>query len=648
MSSRPVLHLTLGGGVRCTLAGRPVPLSSSPVRRVLGYIALMPGQAEHRGRLAAMMWENSNATQARQNLRQALHKLRRDLGADWPGLVIGRGEIALRPGWVVTDLDDALLQLKQGVVPESLTSGQLAPGRILASDAPAGEMFESWLRIRQRDAEVALTDALTALMDGDAGAVSERAAEALLRLDPSDERAARHLMRRLHLSGRTGRALELYETLWTCLTEEYDTEPSAPTLALIAQIKLGTPLDPTAPPGGSAPGGMAGPPGQERLSIGLSAAAEAGAPHVAAAARLFRSDLMASLLRFRSFEIVDLQNASRPVDYRLELSVAGARDHLMLLAVLIRARDGAALWSERWSGLAENWLATQAEVIARLASALSLTAARLRVQELRDATVARGAIDDWLMGNQALERFTAEGLEEAAACFGRVIRAAPEASMGYSSLARLKNGAHLMLPGRMRTDAIHAEAKALGARAVALDPLDARAHLARAWAWCLRDEHDHALAGFELACTCNPNDPWTALSSALGASFGGAQDRAVQLAGQVLAKDWTTEPVQWGFHAPIRFLGEDYAGCVQAAQAGGQAIPNLPAWGAAAHWLLGEPEPARRSWESFAARCHAHWSGDMPATREAVLAWFLSLFPIRDARQRDRLCAGARGAAGLD
>lgn len=634
--------LTLGlfGSLHATQAGRELQIASGPARRVLGYLALNPDRSEARGRLAATIWEMSDETHARQNLRQALHFLGQRLGPDWRGLVADRATIALVPAKTVTDLQQVMDAVAACDVPEPLLRGDLLPDRLLADEAGSGDMFESWLRLRRRDYENRLRDGLGRILEIGSRQSARRAAQALLVLDRSDEGAARFLIRDYHATGQTGRALDIYESLWNHLGDDYDTEPGPETLALIAQLKsepaMVTPV--RVQP-------------HERLSVGLAPVAVSGDAHSTGTARLFRADLLATLLRFRSFELFDQEVAPHPVDYVLEVSVGAQGGQLLLLAVLTRSADGVVIWSERWSGLTQAWLATQAGVVGRLASACSIFISSARLQEISKADATASAVDDWLMGNMFLDRFTADGLNAAAACFQRVIKKAPESSMGYSSLARLRNGAHLMQPGLIRDTRTHAESKALASKAVALDPMDSRAHLHRAWACCLLGEYDQSAASFALARLCNANDPWTILSSALGAAFAGETGLAHDLSRRTIEEGWTTAPFHWGFHTSIRFLEADYEGCVKAAQNAQTAIINVPAWKAAALWHLGHHDQARDAWAGFEHLSRAGWSGKTtPKTgpdSKAILAWFLSCFPIRSTDSQRNLAVGAAGAADL-
>ena len=219
--------------------------------------------------------------------------------------------------------------------------------------------------------------------------------------------------------------------------------------------------------------------------------------------------------------------------------------------------------------------------------------------------------------------------------------------MGYSSLARMKNSRHLMTPGLFRDTRTHLESKALATQAVTLDPRDSRAHLHRGWASCLLGEYDQASASFALARECNPNDPWTTLSSGLGAAFSDDLELAQHLSQRVIDAGWTTAPFQWGFHAPIRFLAGQLEACVRACETCSDAIINIPGWRAAALWHLGREQDARLAWGEFEALARPAWiDGTRPDTKQ-MRDWLLSCFPISNAAAMSFFAEGVNGAAGL-
>ncbi|MDU9003675.1 AfsR/SARP family transcriptional regulator [Sedimentitalea todarodis] len=633
----PNLRLHLFGRFRVTLAGEEIPVRSASARAILAYLAVCKNHSEDRGRLAATIWESSVDARARQNLRQALHALSRPDTPLAPVLRADRTRVALEPDFVETDVRLLLQEIDAGHVRDELIHGALRPDYLLAAEPVRGELFDSWLRLLRQDMENRLRERLAKLMEQPDPTSARRAADALLALDPADEQAVRFLIQYHHTNGQTAQALRTYEALWTYLEEEFDAEPGHETIALIARIKAQEPtpaMDMQTNPA-------------QHLRIGLTPVTAGGSSYATGVACLFRAELMATLLRFRAFEIVDLSIASAPVDYALDVSIGGDERELLLLAVLKRSSDGAALWSDRWTELTDHWLQTQAAIVSRLASSLSIYVSLTRIQELRRTEFGASAFDDWLIGNQHLDEFRAEGRAAAARCFKRVIEKAPEASMGYSSLARLMNAMHLMQPCMFRQKETHRESKRLASKAVALDPLDARAHLHRAWACCLLGEYDQASAGFAMARQCNPNDPWTMLSSGLGAAFSDELPLATELSQRVIREGWTTAPFQWGFHMPIRFLAGDYEGCVTAAENAGTAILNVPAWKAAALWHLGRRAEAQTSWAEFEMLSRSHSTDSTKPSSQTICEWYLSCFPVRNSTQRRKMAEGAAGAAGL-
>ena len=76
------LSLELLGGFRLqTDTGEPVPLTTRKAQALLAYLALHPGQAHARAKLAALLWGDRGEAQARDSLRQALSLVRKALSS---------------------------------------------------------------------------------------------------------------------------------------------------------------------------------------------------------------------------------------------------------------------------------------------------------------------------------------------------------------------------------------------------------------------------------------------------------------------------------------------------------------------------------------------------------------------------------------
>ncbi len=545
----------------------------------------------------------------------------------------------IRLGSVVSDHDLLLEDLRSGVVPDSVVSTGRIGTRLLADLQETGELFAGWLRLKRTEFENDLRNHLEAIVDDSDPEQAQRAARALLSLDPADEKAARHLMRVYDDHGETGRALDIYAALWDHLDVEYGQEPSLPTQELIAAIKSGSRVQPQAEAGV-----RGGPRVSYRIGV-LPVTAPGQSDDARATGDLFRTELISRLVRFRELDVIDTGVRESEADYALKLSIAATDEHLALIATLTGVDDGRVVWSDRLERLALNWWDHQANLAGRLAAACSLSLSRTRLSEISRAPVTSAAVDHWLLGQKLLNDFRADSWTRSADCFRRAIDVDPDLSMAYSSLSQHHNIGHLVRPGLVPEKAMLIESKALANRAIALDPLDSRAHLCRGWASCLLHEHGQSAASFAMARQCNENDPWTVLSSALGAAFSDELPLANALAERFLEAGWTSTLPQWGYHANIRFLSGDDEGCVAAADNAGDGIVNLPAWKAAALWHLGERRDAARAWQGFETDMRRLWSADNEPTTDTIRRWFLSCFPLRSDAARARLDEGVAGAA---
>jgi DNA-binding SARP family transcriptional activator len=107
MKNGPVGKFSLSLLARFALAGPngPIDLPNKKLAGLLAYLACTAPVPQSREKLATLLWGSHFATQAQQNLRQALFRLRRVLGPD--ALISDDEEVWLAPG--VIDCDAARL-----------------------------------------------------------------------------------------------------------------------------------------------------------------------------------------------------------------------------------------------------------------------------------------------------------------------------------------------------------------------------------------------------------------------------------------------------------------------------------------------------------------------------------------------------------
>src|SRR5450755_3606601 len=76
------MRISLFGNLRMSFAGRPVTaVNTNRLHSLIAYLILHGDSPQPRERLAFLLWPASNESQARTNLRQLLHHLKRALPA---------------------------------------------------------------------------------------------------------------------------------------------------------------------------------------------------------------------------------------------------------------------------------------------------------------------------------------------------------------------------------------------------------------------------------------------------------------------------------------------------------------------------------------------------------------------------------------
>lgn len=231
-----LLRIRLLGGLDVRYGTEPLRTLESPrLQSLLAYLLLHRNAPQPRQHLAFVLWPDSTEAQARTNLRQLLHHLRRALPQSDSFLQVGPASIQWRPEGLFSldvaqfelaadradEADDAAVRerLEEAV---ALYGGELLPG-----------CYDEWilpLRESLRDRNIELLERLATTLeqerDYQAGA---RNAELLLRWDPLHESTYRRLMRLYSLCGDRARALRVYHTCATVLERELGVEPSSAT-----------------------------------------------------------------------------------------------------------------------------------------------------------------------------------------------------------------------------------------------------------------------------------------------------------------------------------------------------------------------------------------------------------------------------------
>ncbi len=255
-----ILSISLFGRFEARLDGVPLGgFDYNKVRALLAYLAVEQRHPHTRAALCALLWPDLGENAARQNLSQALTRLRQLLGdkqAPVPYLLSTTDSVQLNPAAILevdviqfsTRIAAAERHPHQGwhlCTPCATTlSGAVHTyqGDFLAnfylSDS---EPFEEWALLLRQKLRSGMLSALERLMGywewRGSFTQAVEAAYRQIELEPFQDQPHRELMRLLALSGQQSAATRHFDHLSQMLESELNVEPETETIALSEQIR---------------------------------------------------------------------------------------------------------------------------------------------------------------------------------------------------------------------------------------------------------------------------------------------------------------------------------------------------------------------------------------------------------------------------
>lgn len=224
------LHLYLLGGAR--LSGEiPIARLEKKTAALVAFLALEGPTA--RTRIAGLLWPDSREATARNNLAQAIRRLKKAAGA-----VVVDGDAVLEIATTPVDVVALLDLVKKGSFAEAAAlSGELLSGY----DFDECPDFDAWLRATRIRVQHAWARAVTTQRDAAAAAddfdTAIALADALVAADPISE-AAHLALARLHLArGDAPSAMAAYERCRKVLAKELAMKPSEAMLEVLRTIR---------------------------------------------------------------------------------------------------------------------------------------------------------------------------------------------------------------------------------------------------------------------------------------------------------------------------------------------------------------------------------------------------------------------------
>jgi len=397
----PRFKLSLLGRFELTGPDGPVDLPSKKLAGLLAYLACTAPEPQPREKLATLLWGSHFDVQARQNLRQALFRLRRVLGED---VLIGDGEeISLAPGVIDCDAVRFGALIRGGSRASLAEAVELYKGPLLADIGIAEEAWSEWCDGERQRLEGLALDAMVKLGEQELEAGNHEpalgAANRAIAISGLREDAHRLVMRVLAANGRRADALKHYEDLAALLKRELAVEPDPTTRALAAELRKSKTARPE-PEVGSDPASRTGAallPLPDRPSIAVLPFANlSGDLEQEYFADGMVDDILMALSRVRWLFVIarqssfiykvrsaDVQQIGRElgVRYVLEGSVRKSGTRVRIVAQLIEAEGGAHIWADRFEGDLRDIFALQDEITERIVSAVE--------EKVRDAEIRR-------------------------------------------------------------------------------------------------------------------------------------------------------------------------------------------------------------------------------------------------------------------
>lgn len=243
----PVLRIELFGTPRITWGEQPIhALHKGRLQILLAYLVLHHGEPISREHLAITLWPDSSEPQARTNLRQLVHHLRRALPSECDFLMPnGQTVIWLPDDRCAVDIFEFEAAVARGAVARERQAnaderkGLEAAAALYQDDLLRG-FYDEWIEPKRKHFREQLVQVLHRVVElsretGDAHAAIYQA-ERLLTLDPLRENHYRLLMELHARTGDRAAALRTYHQCMRVLRRELGVTPGEATRRLFERI----------------------------------------------------------------------------------------------------------------------------------------------------------------------------------------------------------------------------------------------------------------------------------------------------------------------------------------------------------------------------------------------------------------------------
>ncbi len=232
-----MLEVSLFGEFEVKQNGSPVELASRPAQLLLAYLVLNADTPHRRDRLAGLLWPDSDESNAHNNLRQALWRLRKAIGEDY--VLADRTSVGWNPK---AEYQSDVATLQEGGI-ENSSADALIRSVSVYDDILLPGFYEDWIVLEQERWQAMFDDRMQMLLDR----LCEKArwrevlewAERWIAHGRVPEPAYRALMMANAALGDQAGVAAVYQRCTEVLARELGVEPSTETQALFQRLTRG-------------------------------------------------------------------------------------------------------------------------------------------------------------------------------------------------------------------------------------------------------------------------------------------------------------------------------------------------------------------------------------------------------------------------
>jgi adenylate cyclase len=265
------------------------------------------------------------------------------------------------------------------------------------------------------------------------------------------------------------------------------------------------------------------------------------------------------------------------------------------------------------------------------------------VRTKQTSTTTPSAYECILRGRQCLGDYSEDEILKARTMFEQALELDPNYARAYIELAET-HYVELLSPWSKAPDIAEERLIEYAQKAVALDDLDSRTHLALARAYRVKANHELAEAQFETAIELNPNDVWNYCGKGFLLTCLGRLDEGISCDTYALRLNPLLPDTCLYSIGIAHYLGRRYEDAIATFCKMSYLPTEILGCLAASYAQLGRDGEARKTATECHDRAVAEFAPGLDGDVERWRAYWLRFIPLKEVTDRDHLFDGLRKA----